>query len=45
VTRDQQGGTSAFTFTDLKENVGPADKAFTFRIPRGVEVIHAGDAR
>jgi outer membrane lipoprotein carrier protein len=45
VTRDQQGGTSAFLFTNLKENVAPADKTFTFRIPRGVDVIHAGNAR
>lgn len=44
VTRDQQGGTSAFAFTNLKENVAPADKTFTFKIPRGVEVIHASDA-
>lgn len=44
VTRDQQGGTSAFVFANLKENVDPAEKTFTFKIPRGVEVIHASDA-
>jgi outer membrane lipoprotein carrier protein len=39
VTADAQGGQSAFSFTDLQENVGLTDKAFTFTIPRGVEVI------
>ena len=35
---DQQGGTSAFTFTNLRENVGLSDNQFTFTIPKGVEV-------
>jgi len=35
---DQQGGTSAFTFTNLRENVGLTDNQFTFKVPRGVEV-------
>ncbi|HEY3382108.1 MAG TPA: outer membrane lipoprotein carrier protein LolA [Vicinamibacterales bacterium] len=39
VTTDAQGGTSMFVFTNLKENVGLPDKAFTFVIPRGVELI------
>jgi outer membrane lipoprotein carrier protein len=39
VTGDSQGGTSSFAFTNLKENVGPADKLFTFVPPRGVEVV------
>ena len=39
VTQDSQGGTSSFSFTNLKENVGLADKAFAFKIPRGVDVI------
>jgi outer membrane lipoprotein carrier protein len=39
VTADAQGGTSVFSFSNLKENVGLADKEFTFRIPRGVDVI------
>ena len=39
VTADAQGGTSVFTFSNLKENVGIPDKAFTFQIPRGVDVI------
>jgi outer membrane lipoprotein carrier protein len=36
---DAQGGTSTFVFTNLKENVGLTDKAFEFRIPRGVDVV------
>lgn len=35
---DPQGGTSAFTFTNLRENVGLSDKQFKFNIPNGVEV-------
>jgi outer membrane lipoprotein carrier protein len=36
---DAQGGTSTLSFTNLKENVGLADKEFTFKMPRGVDVI------
>jgi outer membrane lipoprotein carrier protein len=39
VAGDSQGGTSSFTFTDLRENVGLADRDFTFSIPRGADVI------
>jgi outer membrane lipoprotein carrier protein len=39
VTIDAQGGTSTFAFTNLKRNVGLADNEFTFKIPRGVDVI------
>ena len=39
VTMDAQGGQSAFSFINLKENVGLADKEFAFNIPRGVDVI------
>ncbi len=39
VTTDAQGGTSTFSFTNLKENIGTPDKAFTFKIPRGVDVV------
>jgi outer membrane lipoprotein carrier protein len=39
ITVDQQGGRSAFTFTNLKENVGLADNLFVFKMPPGVEVI------
>jgi outer membrane lipoprotein carrier protein len=38
-TGDAQGGTSSFSFTNLKENVGLADKPFVFAPPRGVEVV------
>jgi outer membrane lipoprotein carrier protein len=41
VTVDGQGGKSSFSFTNLKENVGVADKAFEFKMPRGVDVVHA----
>jgi outer membrane lipoprotein carrier protein len=36
---DAQGGTSTLSFTNLKENVGLADKEFTFTIPRGVDLV------
>jgi outer membrane lipoprotein carrier protein len=39
VAGDSQGGTSSFTFTNLRENVGLSDKPFTFTIPRGTDVI------
>jgi outer membrane lipoprotein carrier protein len=39
LTADAQGGTSAISFTNLKENVGLTDKQFTFNIPRGVDVV------
>lgn len=38
VVVDQQGGTSAFRFTNMRENRGLSDREFTFVIPRGVEV-------
>jgi outer membrane lipoprotein-sorting protein len=38
---DAQGGKSSFSFTNLKENVGLADKEFAFKIPRGVDVVTA----
>ena len=41
VTVDAQGGKSTFSFTNLKENVGLTDKEFTFKIPRGVDVVSA----
>jgi outer membrane lipoprotein carrier protein len=44
LTVDQQGGTSALEFSRLKENVGLSDNEFTFKIPRGVDVIGATDA-
>lgn len=45
ITIDQQGGTSTFVFSRMKENVGLSDKAFTFTVPRGVDVIGETDAR
>ena len=39
-TTDAQGGQSSFSFTNLQENVGLADKSFEFKIPRGVEVVN-----
>ncbi len=39
VTIDAQGGRSAFTFTNLKENVGLADNQFVFQMPRNVDVV------
>jgi outer membrane lipoprotein carrier protein len=39
VSTDAQGGTSTFSFTNLKENVSLADKEFAFQMPRGVDVI------
>jgi outer membrane lipoprotein carrier protein len=44
-TRDRQGGDSTLTFNNLKENQGISDKEFTFRIPRGVDVITDGNTR
>lgn len=42
---DRQGGRSTFVFTDIKENTGLADKIFTFKIPRGVDVVRSGSAQ
>jgi outer membrane lipoprotein carrier protein len=39
VTVDAQGGQSSFSFANLKENTGVADKEFAFTIPRGVDVV------
>jgi outer membrane lipoprotein carrier protein len=42
ITVDAQGGRSAFTFSNLKENVGVADKQFVFKMPRNVDVVTDG---
>lgn len=42
ITVDAQGGRSAFTFTNLKENVGVADNQFVFKMPRNVDVVTDG---
>jgi outer membrane lipoprotein carrier protein len=44
-TRDRQGGDSTLVFNNLKENQGISDKEFTFRIPRGVDVITDDNTR
>jgi outer membrane lipoprotein carrier protein len=44
-TVDFQGGTSAFSFSRMKENQGLTDKPFTFRIPKGVDVLTDDGAR
>jgi outer membrane lipoprotein carrier protein len=45
VWQDAQGGVSSFAFTNLKENVGPADRQFVFAIPRGVDVVEGSSPR
>jgi outer membrane lipoprotein carrier protein len=42
ITVDAQGGRSAFTFSNLKENVGVADSQFVFKMPRNVDVVTDG---
>ena len=42
ITVDAQGGRSAFTFSNLKENVGLADTHFVFKMPRNVDVSTDG---
>jgi len=44
-TKDRQGGESTLFFSNLKENQGPPDKDFAFRIPRGVDVITNGSGQ
>lgn len=45
VANDAQGGTSSFTFANLKENLGTSDKEFAFKIPRGVDVVSDSGGR
>jgi outer membrane lipoprotein carrier protein len=45
VAADLQGGTSSFTFTNLKENTGAVDRQFAFEIPKGVDVVKDGGGR
>jgi outer membrane lipoprotein carrier protein len=42
ITADSQGGQSTFTFTNVRENKGLPDREFTFKVPRGVDVITDG---
>jgi outer membrane lipoprotein carrier protein len=39
VAGDSQGGTSTFSFSNLKENTGLPDGSFTFKVPRGADVV------
>ena len=41
VAAEREGGRSTFQFSNYRENTGLADKIFTFKIPRGVDVITA----
>jgi outer membrane lipoprotein carrier protein len=45
ITIDAQGGRSAFTFSNFKENVGIADNQIVFQMPRNVEVVTDGGGR
>jgi outer membrane lipoprotein carrier protein len=45
VTVDAQGGQSTFSFTNLQENTGLSDKDFTFKMPRGVDVVTGAQSR
>jgi len=45
VVGDQQGGRTAFGFTNFKENPGVADKTFVFTAPRGTEVVKSSQGR
>ena len=42
---DQQGGRSTFQFTNYRENTGIPDSVFVFKIPKGADVITAGQGR
>jgi outer membrane lipoprotein carrier protein len=44
IALDRQGGRSAFTFNNLKENRNLSDTIFDFKVPRGVDVITNGVA-
>jgi len=39
ITLDPQGGRSAFTFSNLKQNIGLADNLFVFKMPRNVDLV------
>ena len=42
---DTQGGRSAFSFSNLKENVGLPDNQFVFQMPRNVDVVSDAGGR
>ena len=39
IVLDAQGGTSTFSFSNLRENVGVPDSRFVFTMPKGVDVV------
>lgn len=41
---DRQGGQSTFLLSNFRENTGLSDSAFTFKIPRGADVVTSGRA-
>jgi outer membrane lipoprotein carrier protein len=41
IAAEREGGRSTFQFSNYRENTGLADKIFSFKIPRGVDVINA----
>jgi outer membrane lipoprotein carrier protein len=43
--RDEQGGESTITFSNLKENTGISDATFAFKPPKGVEVLTEENTR
>jgi outer membrane lipoprotein carrier protein len=45
ITIDTQGGRSAFSFSNLKENVGLPDNQFVFQMPRNVDVVSDAGGR
>lgn len=45
ITLDPQGGRSAFTFSNLKQNIGLADNLFVFTMPRNVDVVSDSGGR
>lgn len=44
-TVDHKGGIFAFTFANIRENVGLNDSDFRFTFPRGTNVIYSGTAQ
>jgi outer membrane lipoprotein carrier protein len=41
IAAEREGGRSTFQFSNYRENTGLTDKIFTFKIPRGVDVVNA----
>jgi outer membrane lipoprotein-sorting protein len=45
IKRDEQGGESTITFSNLKENTRISDATFAFKPPKGVEVLTEDNTR